>query len=65
MMRDIIENQANELRLKVWEDYKSEAITKKHYQKMMQFIEEIECEGNDLSVIKMLHTAKMTYIIMK
>ena len=65
MVREIIENMANEFRAKVRRDYQSEVITEGHYQEMMQFIEEIEYEGDDLSVIKMLHVAKMTYIIMK
>jgi hypothetical protein len=65
MMRDIIENTANELRAKVRRDYQSGSITSERFQEMMQFIEEIEYEGDDLSVIKMLHVAKMTYIIMK
>ena len=65
MMREIIENQANEFRAKVRRDYQSEVITEGHFQEMMIFIDEIVSEGDDLSVIKMLHVAKMTYIIMK
>ena len=68
MMREIINNMANEFRAKVRRDYQSEVITEGHYQEMMQFIEEIEYEGykdDDLNAIKMLHVAKMTYIIMK
>ena len=68
MVREIIENMANEFRTKLRIDYQSEVITEGHYQEMMQFIEEIEDEGykdDDLSAIKMLHVAKMTYIIMK
>ena len=68
MLREIIENMANEFRAKVRRDYQAEIITEGHYQEMMQFIEEIEYEGykdDDLNAIKMLHVAKMTYIIMK
>lgn len=65
MMREIIEGIANNFREKVRRDYSSGVITEGHFQEMMQFIEEIEYEGDDLSVIKMLHVAKMTYIIMK
>ena len=68
MVREIIENMANEFRAKVRRDYQSGTITEGHYQEMMQFIEEIEYEGykdDDLNAIKMLHVAKMTYIIMK
>ena len=65
MVREIIENMANEFRERVRGDYESELITKGHFQGMMTFINEIENEGDDLSVIKMLHVAKMTYIIMK
>ena len=68
MVREIIESMANEFRAKVRRDYQSEVITEGHYQEMMQFIEEIEYEGykdDDLNAIKMLHVAKMTYIIMK
>ena len=68
MVREIIENMANEFRAKVRRDYQSGVITEGHYQEMMQFIEEIEYEGykdDDLNAIKMLHVAKMTYIIMK
>ena len=65
MMRGIIENQANEFRAKVRRDYQSEVITEGEFQEMMIFIDEIVSEGDDLSVIKMLHVAKMTYIIMK
>ena len=65
MLREIVENMANEFRTKVRRDYQSEVITEGHFQEMMQFIDEIEYEGCDLSVIKMLHVAKMTYIIMK
>ena len=65
MMREIIENIANEFKTKVRRDYRSEEITEEHLQEMMKFIDEIVSEGDDLSVIKMLHVAKMTYIIMK
>ena len=65
MMREIIENIANEFKTKVRRDYRSEEITEEHLQEMMKFIDEIVNEGNDLSTIKMLHVAKMTYIIMK
>ena len=65
MMRDIIEGIANNFREKVRRDYHSEIITKGEFEEMMTFIDEIENEGDDLSVIKMLHVAKMTYIIMK
>lgn len=68
MVREIIEGIANNFREKVRRDYQSGAITEGHYQEMMQFIEEIEYEGykdDDLNAIKMLHVAKMTYIIMK
>ena len=65
MVREIIENMANEFRAKVRRDYQSEVITEGHYKEMMIFIDELDCEGDDISVIKMLHVAKMTYIIMK
>ena len=65
MMREIINNMANEFRTKVRIDYQYKVITEGHFQEMMIFIDEIENEGDDLSVIKMLHVAKMTYIIMK
>ena len=68
MVREIIEGIAINFREKVRRDYQSGVITEGHYQEMMQFIEEIEYEGykdDDLSAIKMLHVAKMTYIIMK
>ena len=56
MVREIIENMANEFRAKVRRDYQSGVITEGHYQEMMQFIEEIEYEGykdDDLNAIKM------------
>ena len=65
MLREIIENMANEFRARVRRDYQSEVITEGEFQEMMIFIDEIVSEGDDLSVIKMLHVAKMTYIIMK
>ena len=65
MVREIIEGIANNFREKVRRDYQSGVITEGHYQEMMIFIDEIVSEGDDLSVIKMLHVAKMTYIIMK
>ena len=39
MLRDIIENQANEFRAKVRRDYQSEVITEGHFQEMMIFID--------------------------
>ena len=65
MLREIVDNMANEFRAKVEKDYQSRVITEGHFQGMMTFINEIENEDDDLSVIKMLHVAKMTYIIMK
>ncbi len=65
MMKEIIENQANEFRTKVRNDFKNNDISVGCYEEMMIFINEIEKQGDDLSVIKMLHVAKMTYIIMK
>ena len=65
MMKRIIEEQANEFRTKVRNDFRKGNITEGHYEEMMIFINEIEEQGDDLSVIKMLHVAKMTYIIMK
>ena len=65
MMREIVENMANEFRTKVKIDYQYKVITEGNFQEMMIFIDEIVSEGDDLSVIKMLHVAKMTYIIMK
>ena len=65
MMKEIIENIANEFRTKVRNDFRKGNISEGHYEEMMIFINEIEEQGDDLSVIKMLHVAKMTYIIMK
>ena len=41
MMREIVENMANEFRAKVRRDYQSEVITEGHFQEMMIFIDEI------------------------
>ena len=65
MVREIIEVIANNFREKVRRDYQSEVITEGEFQEMMIFIDEIVSEGDDLSAIKMLHVAKMTYTIMK
>ena len=51
MLREIIENMANEFRAKVRRDYQSEVITEGEFQEMMIFIDEIVSEGDDLSVI--------------